>query len=314
MRADLHMHSYFSGPAKHLRILRCRDSYSSPVAVYQRAKKRGMDLVTITDHDSIDGCLELLERRPLLDDFIIGEEVTAYVPEFDHYVHVAVYGLNERQHREAQKLKGNVRELTGYLRSQGLLFALNHFFHDFKQEQRLQHYMELMGELFDVFEEQNGSMQRVHNLLISQLLDHMERQGKRVSRIGGSDSHTLRRIGRTYTVAEHARTRGEFLEAVREGRTYVAGSHCNQWQLAGDIYGVVLRYYPYIVNIHSGEFSLLKRLQNLCISIGLLPFMAIPYIAAVRHTRSENQRVQRLAEQFWREMAGLSQKQTGHAV
>ncbi len=312
-RADLHVHSYFSGTAKHLRILRCRDSYSSPLAVYRTAKKRGMDLVTITDHDSIDGCLELLSRRPV-DDFLIGEEVTAYVPEFRHHIHVGVYGITESQHRDIQKLRGDVKELVGYLRSQGILFALNHFFHDFHQPERLQQYMELMGRLFDVFEEQNGAMQRVHNLFISQLLQHMERQGKRLSRTGGSDSHTLRRIGRTYTAAENARTREEFLAAIREGRTYVAGWHCNEWQLAGDIYGVVLRYYPYIVNINSGEFSLLKRLRNLGISIALLPFMALPYLAAVRHSRSESQRVRRFAEQFFREMAPVSKQQSGQPI
>jgi len=272
-----------------------------------------MDLVTITDHDSIDGCLEVLERRPA-QDFIIGEEITTYVPEFQHHIHVGVYDISESQHRDAQKLRGNVHELVGYLRSQGLLFALNHFFHNFDQAERLQHYMELMAGLFDVFEEQNGAMQRVHNMFVSQLLRHMERQGKRLSRIGGSDSHTLRRIGRTYTVAEEACTTEEFLAAIREGRSRVAGWHCNEWQLAGDIYGVVLRYYPYIVNLNSGEFSLLKRLRNLGISAGLLPFMAIPYLAAVRHSRSEDQRVRRLAERFFRELVRFPKRRSRQPI
>ncbi len=313
LRADLHVHSYFSGTAGHLRILRCRDSYSSPLAVYRTAKKRGMDLVTITDHDSIDGCLELLNRHPV-EDFLIGEEVTTYVPEFGHRIHIGVYGITESQHRDIQKLRGDVRELVGYLRAQKVLFALNHFFHDFHKTEHLQQYMARMAELFDVFEEQNGSMQRVHNLFVSQLLQHLERQGKRLSRIGGSDSHTLRRIGRTYTVAQAARTKEEFLAAIRDGRTYVTGSHCNQWQLAGDIYGVVLRYYPYIVDVRSGEFSLLKRLRNLGISLGLLPFMVIPYLAAARHSRSESQRVRRFAEQFFREMAPVAEEQSGQPV
>jgi predicted metal-dependent phosphoesterase TrpH len=301
-RADLHVHSYYSGAARHLRLLRCRDSYSSPLAIYRTAKKRGMDLVTITDHDSIDGCLELLNRRPA-GDFIIGEEVSSYLPDFQHQIHIGVYDITESQHRDIQKLRADVRELAGYLRSQGILFALNHFFHNFQRGERLQQYMERMGELFDVFEEQNGSMQRVHNLFISELLRHMERQGKRLARIGGSDAHTLRRIGRTYTVSEEARGREGFLQAVREGRTYVSGRHCSQWQLAGDIYGVVLRYYPYIVNVNSGEFSLWKRVRNLGISVALLPAMVLPYLAAVRHSRSENQRVRRFAEKFLSEVA-----------
>ena len=33
----------------------CRESYSPPEAVYHTLRRRGMDLVTLTDHDSIDG-------------------------------------------------------------------------------------------------------------------------------------------------------------------------------------------------------------------------------------------------------------------
>ena len=39
-----------------------------------------MDLVTITDHDSIDGCLEFLSAHPDAPDFIIGEEVSCRLP------------------------------------------------------------------------------------------------------------------------------------------------------------------------------------------------------------------------------------------
>ena len=39
-----------------------------------------MDVVTITDHDSIDGCLEFLDRHPDADDFFISEEIECVVP------------------------------------------------------------------------------------------------------------------------------------------------------------------------------------------------------------------------------------------
>src|ERR1700682_16165 len=111
-KADLHCHTTHSGHAKHLRFLRCRDCYSRPLDVYKTAKRRGMDLVTITDHDSIGGCLELLDRLGDLPDFIMGEEVTVRFPEFQHEVHVAVYGLSERQHVEVQRLRPDGEELV----------------------------------------------------------------------------------------------------------------------------------------------------------------------------------------------------------
>ena len=60
MRCDLHVHSKHSGPAD-LPMLRHvgRESYSEPLAVYDTALARGMDLVTLTDHDTIAGALEL---------------------------------------------------------------------------------------------------------------------------------------------------------------------------------------------------------------------------------------------------------------
>ena len=64
MRADLHVHTRHSTKLSTLAFLRNRDCYSRPADVYRTAKARGMDLVAFTDHDSIDGALELLNDRP----------------------------------------------------------------------------------------------------------------------------------------------------------------------------------------------------------------------------------------------------------
>jgi hypothetical protein len=62
------------------------------------AKRAGMDFVTLTDHETIEGALALAHRP----DFFVGEEVSAYLPEEDGYVDVLVYGLDEEAHGEAQ--------------------------------------------------------------------------------------------------------------------------------------------------------------------------------------------------------------------
>src|SRR5579862_6103161 len=128
MRADLHVHSYHSGYAGHLRFLHARDCYSEPEAVYRTAKARGMDVVTITDHDSINGCLEFLEHHPDAGDFFISEEIECRVPGADLKVHIGAYDINERIHRDVQPLRGSVFEAVAYLRSQGVFYALNHPF------------------------------------------------------------------------------------------------------------------------------------------------------------------------------------------
>ena len=92
MRCDLHVHSIafgmFSVPGLN-RI--CRESYNDPAEVYDRLKRMSMSLVTITDHDSIDGA-ETLRRHP---DFFLSEEVTVRMPSGTE-MHMGVYGITER--------------------------------------------------------------------------------------------------------------------------------------------------------------------------------------------------------------------------
>jgi predicted metal-dependent phosphoesterase TrpH len=292
-KADLHCHTRHSGHAKHLRFLRCRDCYSTPLDVYKTAKRRGMDLVTITDHDSIGGCLELLDRLGDLPDFIMGEEVTVAFPEFQHEVHVAVYGLNEMHHSELQRLRPNGEELVAYLRQNHLLFVLNHFFHDFADGARVREFIQRMAQLFDVFEVRNGSQLREHNLLIVNLLEQY-RNGPGADRpigmIAGSDAHTLRRIGCTYT-ASPARTPLEFLADIRAGHTQVFGPHSDSLSLAADIYGVVLRHYPAVFSGANGNFPLVDRFKAAVLTVLTTPFLFTPYIVAVRHSRIERERI-----------------------
>lgn len=301
-KADLHCHSRYSGQVKHLQFLRARDCYSQPIDVYRQAKKRGMDLVTITDHDSIDGCLELLNRFGEMPDFMIGEEVTARLPNFHHEIHIGVYGHNEEQHREIQGLRGNAEELVAYLRQNSLLYVLNHFFHDFWNTARVSEFIERMAELFSVFEVRNGTLQREHNAFIVALLSRFRHLGRAVSMVAGSDSHTLRRIGRSYT-ASPARTREEFIADIRAGRSQAFGPHSNHLSLAADIYGVVLRYYPTVLSIHNGEFSPSTRVEKFLLSIAAAPFLITPYVAAVRHMRTERERIKKFSAQMFGDQA-----------
>src|SRR5262245_30834518 len=126
MKADLHVHSYHSGFASHLRIFRTRDCYSTPDEIYRTAKARGMDLVALTDHDCFDGCLEFLDRHPDALDFIPGEEITTTTGPVT--VHLGALGMTERIHRELQPLRGSLPELTAYLRSEGVFTTVNHLF------------------------------------------------------------------------------------------------------------------------------------------------------------------------------------------
>src|ERR1700716_434529 len=85
VRVDLHCHSTASEVAKLgvQRALALPECATAPHEVYELAKRRGMDFVTITDHDTIDGVLELSD----LPDVFVSEEFTAWFSGEPQAVH-----------------------------------------------------------------------------------------------------------------------------------------------------------------------------------------------------------------------------------
>jgi hypothetical protein len=291
LRADLHLHSYHSGHAGHLRFLRARDCYSEPCAVYAAAKARGMDVVTITDHDSVDGCLEFLERHPDADDFFISEEIECRVPGVDLKLHVGAYDISERIHRDIQPLRRDVFEAVAYLRSEGVFYALNHPFFFFKGQLPLDEYLGLALRLFPAFEVRNGTMLAAHNELAEAIVGQWSASSPSpLTAIGGSDSHTVGGIGTTYTEAPGS-TRGEFLQSLREGRARAGGRHGSTWREAREIYGVVGRYWASLLGAGRQELSWPRRTLGLSFSALSMPFEFSPLVVAALHKRDEARRV-----------------------
>ncbi|MBD5632320.1 MAG: PHP domain-containing protein [Clostridia bacterium] len=72
MKADLHIHSYYS------------DGGMSPAEALSLAKANGVDLIALTDHDTMAGCGEIAAVR--------GVEISAY--DNDTKVHVLCYNPN----------------------------------------------------------------------------------------------------------------------------------------------------------------------------------------------------------------------------
>ncbi len=291
LRADLHLHSYHSGRAGHLKFLRARDCYSEPDAVHAAAKARGMDVVTITDHDSVDGCLEFLERHPDADDFFISEEIECRFPDVDLKVHIGAYGISERIHRDIQPLRRNVFEAVEYLRSKGVFYALNHPFFFFKGQLPLDDYLGFALRLFPAFEVRNGTMLAAHNELAEAIVRQWSASSPSpLTAIGGSDSHTLGGIGTTYTEAPGT-TRDEFLQSLREGRARAGGRHGSTWREAREIYGVVGRYWAALLGAGRQELSWPRRTLGLAFSALSMPFEFSPLVVAALHKRDEARRV-----------------------
>lgn len=225
MRLDAHVHTVFSKAVSD-RYIRwgLKESYSLPQEVYRRAKANGMDLVAVTDHDTIDGALEIADYP----DVIIGCEVTAIFADEDVPVHLGVLDITEEQHREIQRLRHNIRELMPYLKHQSIFTILNHVASSVTGPITATHILALIPWV-DGIETLNGALLPSQNRTATALA---EAYGK--SPVGGSDSHTLSRIGRTYIEAD-ATDRAGFMDAVRNGRALVGGDQCSCFSLSSDI-------------------------------------------------------------------------------
>lgn len=274
MRLDPHVHTFFSGATTIYPLsLVMKESYNSPEGVYRRAKARGMDLVTITDHDIIDGALTIADRQ----DVIVGCEVTGVFPNDSVRVHLNVLGITEGEHVEIQRLRHDVRELMPYLKQAGIFTSLNHVASRINGRITASHIAALMPWV-DGIEVINGSRLPSQNRTAASLADAC---GKVT--VAGSDSHTRRGIGRTWVDAPHARNRDEFLTALRAGRVTVGGRQGNYFTMASDMLRLAAGFYE-------DRFRLLVRhpldwRKQAFVLGGLLglPLVSVPLAAALGH-------------------------------
>jgi predicted metal-dependent phosphoesterase TrpH len=221
MKCDLHVHTHHSGMCTVPVLNRiCRESYNDPLEVYKTLKRRGMDLVTVTDHDSIDA-VEPLRR---LADFFLSEEVSCSTEHGTH-LHMGVYGIAERDHIELQRRRDDLPRLIAYLNEKRLLFSINHVFSGLTGP-RTEADFDDFATQFPAVETRNGQMLAVANRHAAAFA---ERNGR--IPIAGSDAHTLSSLGRTYTTIAGARTREDFLEGLKQGRGTAAGQSGDVWKL-----------------------------------------------------------------------------------
>src|SRR6202048_914756 len=113
VRVYLHCHSTASEVAKLgvARALALPECATPPQEVYELARRRGMDFVTITDHDTIAGALALDSRA----DTFISEELTVHFKAEPQAVHVLCYGITPDDHGWLQAHNTDVDACAAYL-------------------------------------------------------------------------------------------------------------------------------------------------------------------------------------------------------
>ncbi len=209
-RVDMHCHSSASQVSR-LSVQRAvglPECATPPQEVYELAKRRGMDFVTITDHDTIAGVLEIADRP----DVFVSEELTAHFRGQPQAVHVLCYGISAGNHDWLQAHRGDVEACAAYMREREIVCALAHPYYTVGAALTASHRRRL-AQLFEVWEVRNGARSRELNRPAATYMATLDGAG-----IGGSDDHAGIDIGRTWTEGPASGTPAEFLAAVRARR------------------------------------------------------------------------------------------------
>lgn len=254
--ADLHVHSRHSDRAADwvLRRLDFPASCSLPLDLYERLRGRGMDFVTLTDQNTIAGCLEIAD----LPGVFLSEEVVTVFPEDECRVHVLVWGITEAQHREIEKARESIYDLQRYLFSEGIAHAVAHPFHSVNGKlTALQ--LQKLALLFRHFEGLNGRYPSIVSQCAQSCLGELTPRRIEVFHaitgiepthsepwrkvfIGGSDDQGGLSAGSACTGTPACSGAGEFLEHIRAGRCTPEGRPGTPLAMAHGTYNTVIQY------------------------------------------------------------------------
>jgi glycosyltransferase involved in cell wall biosynthesis len=261
-KIDFHLHSYASNVTDYYaaNAFAIPESYSDPLALYPLLKQRGMTLVTLTDHNSIDGALEMLNAG--WTDVFISAEMTTTFPEDGCNIHITIANVTPEQFQEANRLRRNIYEMVAYLDAQiseehqsktgnRIVYFMTHPLMSTQNRPygregslKLEHIEKAML-LCNTFEIQNGARTKAVNDLTSRLLTSLtptviERLSLKhgiapkgnqpwlKGFVGGSDDHSGINPGRTWTAFEHSAghlTPNNLIDSIRRRETRPEGAH-----------------------------------------------------------------------------------------
>jgi glycosyltransferase involved in cell wall biosynthesis len=236
-RCDLHIHSRCSERSEEwlFRRFEFPDSYSEPRDLHHELKARGMDFVTITDHDTIAGCLQIAD----LPDTFISEQITTYFPQDPCKINLLAWGISESQHNEIVRLRENIFDLQRYLQTEEIVHAVAHPLYSINAKLKTSH-LERLILLFKHFEGLNG----LRDALLSELAQHIfgKLTPQKVEELAnkhnlapthaepwkkiftaGSDDHGGMFVASAFTETPPANTSADFLAQIRDGNCTIHG-------------------------------------------------------------------------------------------
>lgn len=191
LKVDLHLHSNFS-----------HDGQSSIEALIARSRECGIDRIALTDHNTVEGALELARMAPELT--IVGEETKTREGE--------VIGLFI-SHRVTPYLPPE--EVMDLIHEMGGLTYVPHPLDRHRAHFRPERIVELADRI-DIIETYNPWCDATANAAAARLAADL---GKVAAT--GSDAHAVQELGRSWMEIEDYANPADFLEKLRGARHVV---------------------------------------------------------------------------------------------
>jgi glycosyltransferase involved in cell wall biosynthesis len=220
-----------------------------------------MDAVTITDHNTINGAMEIAH----LPGAFVSEEVTCYFPEDGCKIHVLVYDIDEAKHREIHTLREDIYSLIPYLHEEKIFHVLAHPLWSVNGRLTIDHFEKLLL-LFKNFEI-NGSRDEQLNLFLQHILsgltpDFIARlvetygitpvfpEPWRKNLSGGSDDHSSLTISRIHTEVVGAAGLADFFAGMQKNGARINGHASSPHTLAHNLYSIAFQFYAHKSGLH----------------------------------------------------------------
>ena len=188
MRVDLHLHSRFS-----------HDGRSPLEDLIARSRECGLDRIAITDHNTVEGALQLAQMEPELT--IVGEEAKTREGEV-----IGLFITDQlRPYLRPEEVMDHIHEMGG-------LTYLPHPLDRRRDNFRAERIVELADRI-DIIETYNPWCEAAANHAAATLAADL---GKVAAT--GSDAHSARELGRSWMEIDDYGDPMDFLEKLRHAR------------------------------------------------------------------------------------------------
>jgi len=173
-----------------------------------------MDFVTITDEDSIDGCLQIAH----LPGTFVSVKLNASFERSEQAIQILCFGITPEDHEWLRGHRHSVHELAGYLAEREIAAAVAHPFRTITAPLTPEH-RHTLGTLFGLWETRNGSQPHEINAPAAAIVESISGAA-----VAGSGDRTGDTVGTTWTRTPYAGTAEELLAHLRAGRVTPHGT------------------------------------------------------------------------------------------